>query len=185
MAGNEVLTRGRSDADREEPLSTVSRLDSFIRRLAAQRSCLNCAADLVRDIAGPVFELGLGNGRTYSHLRELLPDRTIFAFDRQVAAHPDCIPTSEHLILGDVRDTLFGVRQRFARCVALVHMDIGSGDQGENLALAATVTPLLVPLMRTGGIVVSEARIHVSNWHELPLPKDVPLDRYWMYSVGG
>ena len=55
----------------------MSRLDSFIRRLEAQRACLNRAAELIRDIDGFVLELGLGNGRTYDHLRELFPDRDI------------------------------------------------------------------------------------------------------------
>ena len=63
----------------------MSRLDSFIRRVSAQRDCLNAAADLIRDVPGPVLEFGLGNGRTYDHLRSLLPERTIFVFERQVA----------------------------------------------------------------------------------------------------
>ena len=55
----------------------MSRLDAFIRRLQAQRTCLGLAADLVAGVPGPVLELGLGNGRTYDHLRELMPDREI------------------------------------------------------------------------------------------------------------
>lgn len=51
----------------------MSRLDSFIRRLQAQRDVLDWAADGVEDRAGLVLELGLGNGRTYDHLRERLP----------------------------------------------------------------------------------------------------------------
>ncbi|MGH6887075.1 MAG: class I SAM-dependent methyltransferase, partial [Geminicoccales bacterium] len=49
----------------------MSRLDSFIRRLEAQRACLDLAAARIADLPGPVLELGLGNGRTYDHLREL------------------------------------------------------------------------------------------------------------------
>ena len=52
----------------------MSRLDSFIRRLEAQRACLDRAAELIRDIDGHVLELGLGNGRTYDHLRGLFPE---------------------------------------------------------------------------------------------------------------
>ncbi|MCH8923260.1 MAG: hypothetical protein IIA67_08960, partial [Planctomycetes bacterium] len=70
----------------------MSRLDINIRRLEAQRACLNLAAEMIRDLPGPVFELGLGNGRTYDHLRAALPEREIFVFEREVAAHPDCIP---------------------------------------------------------------------------------------------
>ena len=67
----------------------MSRLDSFIRRLEAQRACLDRAAALVAGLAGPVLELGLGNGRTYDHLRALLPGRDIFVFERAVSAHPE------------------------------------------------------------------------------------------------
>ena len=64
----------------------MSRLDSFIRRMQGQRDCLNRAAELIAGIPGPVLELGLGNGRTYDHLKEILPDREIFVFDRRIAA---------------------------------------------------------------------------------------------------
>ena len=84
----------------------MSRLNSFIRRLEAQRDCLALAARLIADVPGPVLELGLGNGRTFDHLRSLMPDREIFVFDRRVAAHPDCIPDADHMILGDVHTTL-------------------------------------------------------------------------------
>ena len=60
----------------------MSRLDSFIRRLAAQRACLDRAAALIDEIDGPVLEFGLGNGRTFDHLRERLPGRAIFVFER-------------------------------------------------------------------------------------------------------
>ncbi len=67
----------------------MSRLDSVIRRLQAQRACLNKAAGLVGGLPGAVLELGLGNGRTFDHLREILPGREIFVLEREVAAHTD------------------------------------------------------------------------------------------------
>ncbi|MGH7109946.1 MAG: class I SAM-dependent methyltransferase, partial [Stellaceae bacterium] len=84
----------------------MSRLDSFIRRLKAQRACLDHAALLVRALAGDVLEMGLGNGRTYDHLRQLFPDRRIFVCERSLAAHPASLPPAELLILGDMRETL-------------------------------------------------------------------------------
>ena len=87
----------------------MSRLDSFIRRVLAQRDCLNAAAAMIDNLPGPILELGLGNGRTYDHLRECLPNREIFVFDRQVAAHPQCIPDEKHMIIGDIRTTLPGI----------------------------------------------------------------------------
>ena len=73
----------------------MSRLDSFIRRLEAQRDCLDLAALLVRELEGEVLELGLGNGRTYDHLRQLFPNRKIYVCERRVAAHPNCVPPAE------------------------------------------------------------------------------------------
>ena len=101
----------------------VSRLDSFIRRLEAQRACLELAADLVGEMDGEVLELGLGNGRTYDHLRKLFPNRKIYVCERNVAAHPDCIPPPEFLLLGDMRETLPAVRSRLAeRWCSLISM---------------------------------------------------------------
>ena len=62
----------------------MSRLDSFIARMQAQRDCLNFLQPLVERQAGPILEVGLGNGRTYDHLRRLFPDRDIFVFERAV-----------------------------------------------------------------------------------------------------
>ena len=55
----------------------MSRLDSFIARMQAQRDCLNFLKPAVDRLAGPILEVGLGNGRTYDHLRELFPGRDI------------------------------------------------------------------------------------------------------------
>ena len=110
----------------------MSRLDSFIRRLEAQRACLDRGAELIRDIDGFVLELGLGNGRTYDHLRSLFPDRKIFVCERQVAAHPDCVPPSDMLILGDMRDTLRAVIGRLGARIAFAHLDSGTGDPAAN-----------------------------------------------------
>ena len=124
----------------------MSRLDSAIRRLSAQRACLDRAAALVRGLPGPVLELGLGNGRTYDHLRARLGGREIFVFERHVAAHPDCVPDAAHLILGTFADTLAGAGARIGAPAALVHADIGSGEKAESRALAASIAPLIAAL---------------------------------------
>ena len=90
----------------------MSRLDSFIRRLQAQQACLELAIARIAELPGPVLELGLGNGRTYDHLRELLPGREIFVFEREVRAHPADRPDRHHLFLGDFRETLASAGQR-------------------------------------------------------------------------
>jgi hypothetical protein len=159
----------------------VSRLDSFIRRLQAQRTCLDHAAGLIRDVHGEVLELGLGNGRTYDHLRELFPDRDIFVCERQVTAHPDCVPPPQMLLLGDMRETLVAARFWLRGLIALAHLDAGSGDVAANRALAVELTPLIVPLLRTGAVLVSDPEIASALLLPLPLPDGVAPGRYHLY----
>ena len=125
----------------------MSRLDSFIRRLEAQRSCLALAVERSRHVPGVVLELGLGNGRTFDHLREICAGgpqpRDIHVFDRQVAAHPDCIPAPDRLFLGDFTATLKQARARLGDgSAALIHVDLGSGDDAASRALALQLQAL-------------------------------------------
>ena len=159
----------------------MSRLDSFIRRLEAQRACLELAADLVADLEGEVLELGLGNGRTYDHLRELFPHRKIYVCERTVAAHPDCVPPSELLLLGDMRETLPAVRARLADRVALAHLDAGNGEIAASKALADQITPLILPLLRPKGVLVSEPAVTADELRALPLPDEIEPGRYNLY----
>ncbi|MFQ5775450.1 MAG: class I SAM-dependent methyltransferase [Kiloniellaceae bacterium] len=159
----------------------MSRLDLNIRRLQAQRACLDLAAELLRELAGPVFELGLGNGRTYDHLRELLPGRDIYVFDREVAAHPDCIPDAEHLFLGDFRDTLPEAARRFRHGVALVHADVGSADRARDARLAAFIAAHLPALLRPGGLVAADRDVAFAGACPLALPEGIAPGAYFLY----
>src|SRR5829696_7299425 len=113
----------------------MTRLDSAIRRLTAQRDLLDWAAQNVGP-AGLVLEIGLGNGRTYDHLRAKLPGREIHVFERSPAAHPDCIPPDSRLVVGDIFETLPLFTERFGSgSAALIHVDIGTGDEEANRGL--------------------------------------------------
>jgi S-adenosylmethionine-dependent methyltransferase len=159
----------------------MSRLDSFIRRLEAQRACLDRGAELIRDLDGFVLELGLGNGRTYDHLRSLFPDRAIYVCERQVAAHPDCVPPPDMLILGDMRETLRAVRGRLGGRVAFAHLDVGTGDAAANQVLAAELTPSLVPLLCRGAVLAADPAIDCLELEALPLPAGIAPGRYHLY----
>lgn len=161
----------------------MSRLDSFIRRISAQRDCLNMAAALIADVPGPVLELGLGNGRTYDHLCELFPDREIFVFDRRVAAHPDCIPDDSRMILGDITSTLPAARARIGAPAALAHCDMGTGDADANARLAAFIAPALSGLMAADGIVISDQDYRTPGWTPLAPPPGVAPGRYFINRV--
>jgi hypothetical protein len=163
----------------------LSRLDSFIRRLEAQRACLNAAAQAIRDLPGPVLELGLGNGRTYDHLRELLPEREIFVFERKLAAHPGCLPDPAHLILGDLRSTLETARARLPAPAALVHCDLGTGDPDRNRTLAAWLARVLPGLLAAGAWVISDQPLQTGSLAPRPPPQGIAPERYFLYLHDG
>lgn len=159
----------------------MSRLESAIRRLEAQRDCINFAASDIAGKPGLVLELGLGNGRTYDHLRATNPGREIYVFDRRVAAHPNCLPDAPHLILGDVLNTLPRAAFRLGRSVMLAHCDIGTGDEQRNRRVADLIAPLLARMMLRGGLVLSDQPMHYPAWTELAPPGDVAPGRYRLY----
>jgi SAM-dependent methyltransferase len=159
----------------------VSRLDSLIRRLQAQHACLAQAVRLIRDVPGPVFELGLGNGRTYDHLRELCPRRDIFVFERQAPAVAGLGPSDRHLILGDIRETLPAAVTEGATRAALIHSDIGTGDSARNARVAKELAGILPDVLVPGGIVVSDLLMPGIENLALTPPDGVGGDRYFLY----
>jgi hypothetical protein len=159
----------------------VSRLDSFIRRLEAQRACIDFAARPGNVPHGAVFELGLGNGRTFDHLRERFPGRDIYVFEREVRAHPASTPDADHLVLGDIMETLPRAVLRFRARVAFVHSDLGSGDEARDRAAVTRVAPLLAEAVAAGGIVASDQSLVIAGWQTLPLPPGVAESRYFLY----
>ena len=161
----------------------MSRLDSFIARMRAQRDCLNFLKPSVDSQRGPILEIGLGNGRTYDHLRNLFPGRDIYVFERQVAAHPDCIPPGNRLFLGEARESLPRVARLLGASAALIHTDLGTGDHAANMAMAEWLGPALDALAGSGGYVLANQPFEVARWRRLPEPPDVPKDRYFLYRV--
>jgi len=159
----------------------MSRLDSFIRRMQAQRDCLNAVVDEARRLPGPILELGLGNGRTYDHLRGLFPGRDIYVFEREVRAHPDCIPPNDRLFLGDIFETLPRAAAKLGATAALAHSDLGTGDQAANQALGLRLAPLLDALLAPGGLIVANQKLEMNNWQRMPDPVGVPAERYFLY----
>lgn len=159
----------------------MSRLDSFIRRLEAQRACLDAAVHAIDSVPGVVVELGLGNGRTFDHLRERLPTRRIIVFERDPKPHPDCWPTAADLVIGDLDETLPEAARQWPSGVALVHSDIGTGDPVRNSRLAARLANLLPPLLVHGGIVVSDQALSNATLEPMPGPRDIAPNRYFIY----
>lgn len=161
----------------------MSRLDSVIRRLKAQRSCLNFVSDMIQDKEGVVLELGLGNGRTYDHIRETLPGHEIYVFEREVNAHQDCIPDGEHLFLGDITDTIAAATAKLGRSAIMLHTDIGTGDLDRNAELARWMSKTLEPLLLPGAVIISDAELAITGTTRFDPPVDVPEDRYFLYKM--
>ena len=159
----------------------MSRLDSFIRRLQAQRSCIEYAVGLIEGLQGPVFELGLGNGRTFDHLREICADREIFVFERRVQANPDSTPDADHLFEGPIAETLPLAVQRFGRAVPLVHADLGSGRPEIDRETSRLLSGHLPDLVRPGGIVLSDQDLPWAAADRVELPAGVAPGRYFIY----
>ncbi|AXI48033.1 hypothetical protein C1J03_19725 [Sulfitobacter sp. SK012] len=159
----------------------MSRLDLFIARMVSQRACIDHAVALTRGMAGPVFELGLGNGRTYHHMVEVIKSRDIYVFERAVASHPDSTPPTDHVLLGDVFETLPQALARFGPNASLVHADLGGHNATKNDQFARDVSPLVEPLLAPGGLMVASDRMYFENLTELPLPKDAVPGRCFIY----
>jgi hypothetical protein len=160
----------------------MSRLDSVIRRLMAQRDILDLVAAGLDGIDGPVIELGLGNGRTYDHLREKLPGRRIIAFDRALAAHKGSTPDGEDLVLGEIAETARGFAGIGA---ALVHADIGTGYDDKDAVTLTWLPNLVASLLRPEGLAVSGLPLDHPDLAPLPLPASVPPGRYHLYRRRG
>jgi trans-aconitate methyltransferase len=161
----------------------MSRLDSVIRRLTAQRDILNhLAADLPLPATGAILEVGLGNGRTYHHLRELFPDRRIVAFDRSLAAHATSIPADQDLVLGEIADTAPAFVGQDA---ALVHADIGTGYPEKDAQTLTWLPGLVAALLAPHGFAMCGLPLDFPGLTPLPLPPGVERDRYFLYRKQG
>jgi len=159
----------------------MSRLDVFIARMVSQRACLDHAAALTKGAPGPVFELGLGNGRTYHHMCEIMPEREIFVFERAIASNPDSTPPEDRQILGDVRETLPVALERFGPTARLIHADLGGHNLEKNDIFARLVSPLIEPMLAEGGLMVSSDRMYFKSLTEIALPDGAVPGRCFIY----
>ncbi|MEP2889869.1 class I SAM-dependent methyltransferase [Tateyamaria sp.] len=164
---------------------TQSRLDLFVDRMVSQRACLDHAAREIAALPGPVFELGLGNGRTYHHMRHILSDRDIFVFERAVASHPDSTPPEDMVLLGDVYDTLPAAFTRFGATAALIHADLGGHNAKKNDLFARNISPVVEPLLAVGGLMVASDRMYFDDLVEQPLPDGAVEGRCFIYRREG
>lgn len=159
----------------------MSRLDIFIDRMTSQRACIDFAAKQTADMAGPVFELGLGNGRTYHHLCEVITGRDIYVFERAVESNPASTPPEDRTILGDVFDTLPQALKRFGSTASFIHADLGGHNLQKNDEFARKVSPFIEPLLAAGGLMVASDRMYFAAMQEVELPVGAVQGRCFIY----
>lgn len=155
----------------------MSRLDSFIRRMTAQRDIIAEGRRLVGERTGPVIEFGLGNGRTFDHLRESFPGRRVIAFDRALAAHPSSIPPEGDLVLGEITATAAGFKGIGA---VFIHADLGTGQEAIDRVIDGWLPALALDLLAPGGIAASSTPLVAAGLEPLPLPAGVAPGRYYL-----
>ena len=162
-----------------------TRLERFIARVVGQRTCIDAAAQFAAQHEGDIWEVGLGNGRTYDHLRDRFAGHDVIVFDRQVMAHPDCIPPDDMLRLGDFRQTIPAELARSAGRVAVIHADIGNGNVAESRALGSWRTPLFGRALASGGCLVGDQPMEDTALEPITLASiggaDLPADTYFLY----
>jgi trans-aconitate methyltransferase len=158
---------------------SMSRLDSFISRMQSQRAVLNHIKDTAMVAPdGVILEIGLGNGRTYDHIRELFPHNRIIAFDRAVGSHPDSTPPEADLVLGDIRETL----EQFAgKDVAFAHADIGTAYPEKDAQTLTWLPQSVAAALVTGGIAASGLPLDHSALEPLSLPAGAEPGRTYFY----
>lgn len=133
-----------------------SRLERMIARLTTQRDLLNHVAGRLIAIQGPILEIGLGKGRTFSHLRNLYPDRKIWAFDFEVHAPSHSRPDDSDIFLGDFRQSLVSCWGRIDARPAFIHADIGTESRKADAELASFVGKTVAPYLAPGGYLLGD-----------------------------
>ncbi|MCI4666334.1 MAG: class I SAM-dependent methyltransferase [Neomegalonema sp.] len=135
----------------------MNRLEAMILRMTAQRAALDWAFTQIQDVPGDLVEIGLGNGRTYDHIREHMPGRRIWAIERKLQPHPSCMPPAQDLLEGDASE---GLARLEGAGIALANYDLGGQDPQTPDERAVRLTPLIAAaLAPAAAVLVSTQRL--------------------------
>jgi hypothetical protein len=164
----------------------MSRLEFHIEQKLAQRDGIDQAAAALAGRVGVVLEIGLGKGRSYSHLVARFPGCEILCFDRRDHTHPGWGPPPGRLVLGELRETLRApaLGTRLAGRVILAHLDLARGDSPD-VALHALVVETIAPWLQPGAWVLSDRPLPlVPDWRlepVAPIPATAHAHRFHRY----
>ena len=67
------------------------------------------------------------------------------------------------------------------RRIAGTHVKVSKGDPAANQALAAELTPSLMPLLCPGAVLAADPAIECRDLEPLPLPDGIAAGRYHLY----
>jgi SAM-dependent methyltransferase len=156
----------------------MSRLNSMMRRLAAQADGLEWGKTMVDSLQGDFLDMGLGNGRTYDHMREIAPERRIWVIDRALNCHASCVPPAEDFLQGEAEEMLKKMAADGTK-IAMGHYDFGFGDKAKDVAEAARLSALIKEIMLPGGVLVSGQPLE--GFEQVRGPTTVAPERYYFY----
>ena len=156
----------------------MSRLESMRRRLTAQIDGINWAAAQIAGLDGDVLEMGLGNGRSYDHLRQEIPGRRIWVIDRVLKPHPSCVPPAADFLQGEADEMLARLAAEGHR-MALAHYDFGYGVKEQDVAEGAALSPAIHAVMAPGGLILSQQPL--VGFTQITGPDTVDPERYLFY----
>jgi hypothetical protein len=156
----------------------MSRLESMRRRLTAQIDGINWATNQIKAVDGDVLELGLGNGRSFDHLRQEIKGRRIWVIDRILECHPSCIPPVVDFLCGEAEDMLGNMASNHTR-IALAHYDFGFGVKDLDVQEGVKLSPSIASVMVPGGLVLSQQPL--VGFNQISGPDTIDPERYFFY----
>ena len=158
----------------------MSRLESMMRRLAAQKTGLEWCVEQTEKIKGDFVEIGLGNGRSYDHIREIAPNKKIWVLDRILQCHPSCVPPEDSFLQGEANEVMIQMKKDNIR-IALTHYDFGVGIKDKDEAEAAALSPLIKDIMVEDGLLMSCQPL--VGFKQIEGPAEIPAGRYYFYKA--
>lgn len=183
LSGPKHRMSGKQAGESASDVMRMDALDRMLARLATQRACLEFAATQIAALPGPILELGLGKGRTYDRIRRTMPDRDVFAFDKEIHCPVAIRPSEDRQFLGDFSDTLRTAFDLLGQIAAMVHADIGSEDRERDANLAEDIAPLIAPLVIDNGLILSDRQLPLGpRWQLLELPREAKQSG-WPYFI--
>ncbi|MEO1720567.1 MAG: class I SAM-dependent methyltransferase [Pseudomonadota bacterium] len=158
----------------------MTELEWAVIRLRTQIRLLDWAAnELLHEDAPLVLELGLGNGRTYDHLRQRLPDARIEVFDREMKGKLSSRPPEDRFHKGELVTTLAAFEPRGH--AQLIHADLGTGDPEHEHRIAAMLLAALPLLAKPGCIIVTSTELPDARFNPVDIADHDPQSRYHVY----